>query len=205
MNKLDPRVDAKKETTGSSTLPTHQSGLTGSSAHTSDPSHHGTTGHHTGRDAAVAGGIGGAAYEAGKHHHNDQSLGDPSHSSITGDTSTRTTAGPHSSNMANRADPLVDSDRSKDHYYGRDAAVAGGVGTAAYGADKHHHDKNLEKREHKHEKELEKEAKKEHKQELKHEKELEKEAKKEHKDSKGGLLSFLRKFPPIPSQTFQTY
>ncbi|KAK6610916.1 cell surface protein [Botrytis cinerea] len=81
--------------------------------------------HHYGRDAAVAGAVGGAAYEANKHHHN----------------SANTTAGPHSSNLENKVDPRVDSDLSKqhDHHYGRDAALAGGAGTAAYGADKHHH------------------------------------------------------------------
>ncbi|TGO80789.1 hypothetical protein BELL_0001g00510 [Botrytis elliptica] len=80
--------------------------------------------HHYGRDAAVAGAVGGAAYEANKHHHN----------------SANTTAGPHSSNIENKVDPRVDSDRSREqHHYGRDAALAGGAGTAAYEADKHHH------------------------------------------------------------------
>ncbi|KAA8572684.1 hypothetical protein MFRU_003g01620 [Monilinia fructicola] len=79
--------------------------------------------HHYGRDAAVAGGLGGAAYEANKHHHN-----------------TNTTSGPHSSNLENKVDPRVDSDRSRDqHHYGRDAALAGGAATAGYEADKHHH------------------------------------------------------------------
>ncbi|KAH0348410.1 hypothetical protein KCU81_g3304, partial [Aureobasidium melanogenum] len=55
----------------------------------------------------------------------------------------RTTAGPHQSDMMNRADPRVDSDLSKqnEHHYGRDAAVAGGLGTAGAGAyeyGKHH-------------------------------------------------------------------
>lgn len=53
-----------------------------------------------------------------------------------------TTSGPHQSDLANRADPRVDSDRSNQHHYGRDAALAGGAGTAAaYGAEHHgHHD-----------------------------------------------------------------
>jgi len=80
-------------------------------------------------------------------------------------TGTTTTTGPHSSNLANKADPSVDSDRSKDHHYGRDAAVAGGVGGAAYEADKHHkHGVTEEKHDHK-----------------------------DRKDSKGGLLSFLHR------------
>ncbi|KAB8300047.1 hypothetical protein EYC80_000285 [Monilinia laxa] len=80
--------------------------------------------HHYGRDAAVAGGLGGTAYEANKHHHN----------------SANTASGPHSSNLENKVDPRVDSDRSRDqHHYGRDAALAGGAATAAYEADKHRH------------------------------------------------------------------
>ncbi|PQE08402.1 cell surface protein [Rutstroemia sp. NJR-2017a BBW] len=82
--------------------------------------------HHYGRDAAVAGGVGAAGYEANKHlGHNDST------------THSNTTAGPHDSNLANKADPRVDSDRSKDHHYGRDAALAGGAGGAAYEANKH--------------------------------------------------------------------
>lgn len=55
----------------------------------------------------------------------------------------RTTAGPHQSDMMNRADPRVDSDFSKqnEHHYGRDAAVAGGLGATGAGAyeyGKHH-------------------------------------------------------------------
>jgi len=90
-------------------------------------------------------------------------------------TGNNTTTGPHSSNLAH----TTNTDRSKDHHYGKDAAVAGGVGGAAYEADKHHkHDKDLTV--------AEKEQKREHKHELKEEK-------REHKESKGGLLSFLRK------------
>lgn len=77
--------------------------------------------HHYGRDAAIAGGAGGAAYEANKHH------------------GSNTTAGPHSSNIENKIDPRVDSDRSRDgHHYGRDAALAGGAAGTAYEVDKHH-------------------------------------------------------------------
>lgn len=90
-------------------------------------------------------------------------------------TGNTTATGPHSSNLAH----TTDADRSKDHHYGKDAAVAGGVGGAAYEADKHHkHDKDLTA--------AEREQKREHKHELKEEK-------REHKESKGGLLSFLRK------------
>ncbi|CAD6439819.1 7eab8180-50c8-4b7c-9188-b8c7d34415db [Sclerotinia trifoliorum] len=96
-NKVDPRVD-------------------------SDPSNEHN--HHYGRDTTVAGGLGGAAYEANKHHHN----------------SANTTTGPHSSNLENKVDPRVNSDNSREgHHYGRDAALAGGAATTAYEADKHHH------------------------------------------------------------------
>lgn len=59
-----------------------------------------------------------------------------------------TTAGPHNSDTLNRADPRVDSDLSKEssqHHYGRDAAVAGGVGAGgagAYAAAQHQGEKN---------------------------------------------------------------
>ncbi|ESZ93464.1 BcPIO4 [Sclerotinia borealis F-4128] len=80
--------------------------------------------HHYGRDAVVAGGVGGAAYETNKLHHNSAS----------------TTAGPHSSNLENKVDPRVDSNRSREqHQYGRDASLGGGAGTATYEADRHHH------------------------------------------------------------------
>ncbi|KAF7874902.1 hypothetical protein EAF04_002076 [Stromatinia cepivora] len=85
--------------------------------------------HHYGRDTAVVGGLGGAAYEANKHHHNNANT-----------ATTNTTTGPHSSNLENKVDPRVDSDRSKEgHHYGRDTALAGGAAATAYEADKHHH------------------------------------------------------------------
>jgi hypothetical protein len=86
--------------------------------------------HHLGRDTAVAGGVGGAAYEAEKHHHNQQNLGGPGHSAIAG--------GPTTSHTAGGAQSSELPDHSRDHHYGRDAAVAGGVGGAAYEAEKYH-------------------------------------------------------------------
>merc|ERR1712000_390075 len=84
-----------------------------------------------------------------------------------------TTQDPYSTSSTQRSavDPAMD--RSKDHHYGRDAAVAGGaagVGGAAYEADKHHREKELAK--------AEKEAEKEDK---------------HHEKKKGGLLSFLHR------------
>jgi hypothetical protein len=101
--------------------------------------------HHYGRDAAVAGGVGGAAYETNKHLHssgtrNPNELGEPNASAITGQPSTTTQA--QSSNIETKADPTAQSSSSKDHHYGRDAAVAGGVGGAAYEANKHLHSNN---------------------------------------------------------------
>lgn len=113
--------------------------------------------HHTGRDAALAGGAGAAglgAYEANRGHNNDTrdlpTRGLQSGSSAG--TESSSTVGPHSSNLANRADPRVDSDLSRQqpgqqHHYGRDAALVGGagaLGTGAYEADRHHHNNNLD-------------------------------------------------------------
>ncbi|KAL9605581.1 MAG: hypothetical protein Q9179_001239 [Wetmoreana sp. 5 TL-2023] len=109
--------------------------------------------HHPGRDAAVSAGLG--ATGAGVY---EASRGTPSSSTAHQGT---TTTGPHSSDLMNKMDPRVDSDRSKelgtttapgtigattgttstterttgrDHHHGRDAALAGagaGVGGAA--------------------------------------------------------------------------
>ena len=87
------------------------------------------TGHHDqhlGRDTALGAGVGGAAYEAEKHHHNKQDL-----TSTTGITSSQ--------------DP--------QHHYGRDAALGAGVAGAGYEADKHHQDEEAKKLEHEREKE----------------------------------------------------
>jgi hypothetical protein len=130
---------------------------------------------------SVLGAAGYGAHEYSQKHGHD---GTPS-------TAT-TTAGPHSSDLANKADPTVDSDRSKekDHHYGRDAAIAGGVGGASYAADKHHdNEKDLKRAEKEHEKEV-KHAEKQHEKDVK---QAEKDAKKDEKrEHKGDLLSFLR-------------
>merc|ERR1712230_202364 len=159
-----------------------------------DPTSDHSKDHHYGRDAAVAGGVGTAAYAAGRHHNQSEST-DPSrvHGAST------TTQDPYSTSSTQRSadDPAMD--RSKDHHYGRDAAVAGGaagVGGAAYEADKHHREKELAKaqkeaeKEHKHDM---KQAEKDHKHDVKR---AEKHAEKEHKHhekKKGGLLSFLHR------------
>ncbi|OJD30124.1 dehydrin-like protein 3 [Diplodia corticola] len=59
-----------------------------------------------------------------------------------------TTVGPHQSDTLNRMDRKVDSDPSSEanqHHYGRDAAIAGGLGAGAagaYAASQHQHEKN---------------------------------------------------------------
>ncbi|KAL3424510.1 hypothetical protein PVAG01_03791 [Phlyctema vagabunda] len=125
LNKLDPRVHSKEPADSSSHSGTHDS--------------------HTGRNAAGVGavGAGAGAYAADKHH-DKHNVNQPGHSTTTGTTGhSTTTAGPHSSNVANKADPSVDSDRSKDHHYGRDAAGVGAVGAGAHAADKHHDKHNV--------------------------------------------------------------
>ncbi|KAI9760468.1 MAG: hypothetical protein M4579_001662 [Chaenotheca gracillima] len=162
-NKADPRVDSdRSRTTGATDQKDH----------------------HYGRDAAVVGGagaVGTGAYEAERRHGAQQPT-----SSTTGTRGATTTAGPYDSNVANKADPRVDSDRSrttgttdqqKDHHYGRDAAVVGGAGAAAAGADYELNQKEQEK----HAKELEKEQKQHAKEAEKQHKHDQKEADKQHK------------------------
>ena len=90
--------------------------------------------HHYGRDAAVAGGVGAAgagAYEASKH--TDGSSRDP-----------QTTGIGHDIQQPSQASNTV-SPQQPQHHYGRDAALAGGVGAVgagAYEADKHIDDSN---------------------------------------------------------------
>ena len=131
---VDPRV-------GGSARPTETA--TGSTP--AEPATKPTTDHHYGRDAGVAGAGAGAVGLAGYEYEKNKQ---PS----------STTAGPHSSDVANRADPRVDSDRDgsravgagttptttttttttqpqTQHHYGRDAGLAGaGAGAAGVGA-----------------------------------------------------------------------
>lgn len=80
---------------------------TGTYGDTSNPSH-------LGRDAAIGAGALGAGTAA--HHHHDR----PQDGTYAG-----TTAGPHSSSLANKADPRVDSDLSRSRY---DPASTSGSG-----------------------------------------------------------------------------
>lgn len=171
LNKLDPRVKTSErdaQTSGNSGTSTS---TTGTQPHDSQ----------MGRDAALAGGVGTAGYEAEKHHrHNDSGVGgvtSPIQADRAGHSVTQPRRTEHDDPRGTTTHSNVGTDQHRDHHYGRDAAVAGGVGGAAYEADKHHkHDKDLSA--------AEKEQKKQHKHEVKEEK-------KEHKS--GGLFGFLRK------------
>ncbi|PVH89551.1 hypothetical protein DL98DRAFT_564875 [Cadophora sp. DSE1049] len=173
---------------------------------TMDPTTDRSKDHHYSRDAAVAGGVGTAAYAAGRHHNQGEST-DPSR--VHGASTTSQDPYSTSSTQRSTVDPTT-TDRSKDHHYGRDAAVAGGaagVGGAAYEADKHNREKELAKaqkaaeKEHKHDL---KQAEKDHKHDIKRaEKQAEKDHKKDVKEAekddkhqekkKGGFLSFLHR------------
>ncbi|EHK97833.1 hypothetical protein M7I_6416 [Glarea lozoyensis 74030] len=189
MHKITSKLSGHKnetDTHGSTTDSSHTgrnaalAGGAGAGAAAYDPS---TTGSHNyGRDAALAGGaagVGGAAYAAGRHHDGTSSTVDPTYGSHSGTTATN----PYGSTTHSTTDPTRNT--TSDHHYGRDAAVAGGAvgaGGAAYEADEHHKQKELEKAMQKHnihdEKEMNKDLKKQHKHD---EKEYEKELKKQHK------------------------
>jgi len=189
-SRIDPRVDANPVTNTmdySSNVPDRTVGSEASSEQKT---------HHLGRDTAAAGAVGGAAYEAEKHHRKNETnepntTANPSHPTTTGQSTASSMAAPtgvnypipessgprdqiHSRDAATSVTaptgvnyPTPENNSREDHHYGRDAAIAGGVGGAAYEAEKHHkHDKDLTQ--------AERDAKKEHKHEVK-------EAKKEHK------------------------
>lgn len=131
LNKLDPRV---KNTSGAAVGDSNV-GYTASDPNTSNYntqlSHQGDR--HLGRDAAIAGGVGGAGYEAEKHHHRKNDSGV---AGVIPTTNNTTTSDARSSNLANREDPMVDSGNSKHHHLGRDAAI--GAGGAGLAEEEHH-------------------------------------------------------------------
>jgi hypothetical protein len=97
-NRLDPAVNTSA-TTGLEDAHQH-SERHGGGGEAADKQHH------LGRDAAVAGGVGTAAYEADKHHHQHQS-------------------------QVNDPNTLTSDNTSSSHHYGRDAGLgAGTVGAA---------------------------------------------------------------------------
>jgi len=126
-NKLDPRVDSDLSNQHGTT--NHHYGRDaavgagavglGEHEHRKHEGHTGTHDHHYGRDAAVGAG----AIGLGEHEHHKHE-GRTTH----GTTGHTTTAGPHSSNLANKLDPRVDSDRSNQY-----GTIGAGVGsTGAY-------------------------------------------------------------------------
>jgi hypothetical protein len=116
MNKLDPRVDAQP----SSAYPTQIGSKNTDSS---------KDGHHLGRDAAVAGGAGGAAYEY-EHHKHDKDL----------------TQAERDAKKQHKHDLKEEKKHHHDEksHLGRDTAVAGGAGGAAYEAEKHHKHKDID-------------------------------------------------------------
>ncbi|CAI7578160.1 unnamed protein product [Penicillium discolor] len=99
-NKLDPRVDSDRDNRA------RHEGLTGASTGAGLGSTHGTS-HGTSGVTGTGAGLGsthGTTTATGPH---SSTLGTGTTHSTTGSTN----AGPHSSNIANKADPRVDSDR----------------------------------------------------------------------------------------------
>ncbi|KAI6711463.1 hypothetical protein JHW43_006019 [Diplocarpon mali] len=153
--------------------------------------------HHFERDAVVAGGVGTAAHVVGNHSSSVSGVDDPSR---VGQQGPSTVGGPqHAPGTAtthhSAADPTAD--RSKDHRYGRDAVVAGGVGGVAYEVNEHSNEKNIARaqkeaeKEHRHEVEA---VEKQHKHaEKQAEKDLEHAEKHNEKEKKHGFLSFLHR------------
>ncbi|KAI9051364.1 hypothetical protein LZ554_004411 [Drepanopeziza brunnea f. sp. 'monogermtubi'] len=144
-----------------------------------------SSGNHYGRDAAVAGGVGTAAYAATQQH-GSSGARDPAATQLDQPSTWAESGVPYSTTSTNQSGLTTHTsaneatiDNSKDHHYGRDAAVAGGVagaGAGAYEADRYSHEKDLEK--------AQREAEKEHKafkQAEKDYKHAEKQAEKDHK------------------------
>jgi hypothetical protein len=76
-----------------------------------------------------------ASKTVGKHSSNLMNVLDPTVLPDPSKQKDHTTTGPHKSDTLNRMDPKVDEKAGqKDHHYGRDAAIVGGVGAAGYGA-----------------------------------------------------------------------
>jgi len=118
---------SKQQGSANTGLGSGRSGL----GNTMDPTTGTARDHHLGRDATLAAGAGGLAYEAERHH------GKPTQSSnIT--SNTRNPAGYDQAGSllaGSGQQPLT----GQDHHYGRDAGLGAGAGGLAYEAEKHHH------------------------------------------------------------------
>lgn len=142
----------KTDTTHSGTSTTHTSGVTGN--HNTSSALSGSTNHGP-HDSNVANKAdpridsdrdGRAAHSTGLGSSNTHSTGLGSNTHSTGVGSTNTTAGPHSSNMANKADPRVDSDLDGSnrhtgtgvtgtHSTGLGSSTTHNTSTGAYGSN----------------------------------------------------------------------
>ena len=95
-------------------------------------------GNHSGRDAGLGAGAGGLAHGAERHH------GQPSQATHipTGSTGSAHPTIADRSAYDQAGSRIAGSSQqpatTKDHHYGRDAALGAGVGGAAYEAEKHH-------------------------------------------------------------------
>ncbi len=94
--------------------------------------------HYLGRDAGLGAGAGGLAYEAERHH------GQPTQShNIPSDTTGNAYDGDRGPSGYDQAGSRMAGSSqqpatTKDHHYGRDAALGAGAGGLAYEAEKHH-------------------------------------------------------------------
>lgn len=119
-NKADPRVDSDRDGSNRHTTGTHTG--TGHNNLT------GTTGHST---------VSGVTSGRTDHTHVPAAHGTPSGAPYGTPTHGNTTAGPHDSNLANKADPRVDSDRDGSNLHsgtGHSSTTHGTHGTSGLGS-----------------------------------------------------------------------
>lgn len=144
LNKADPRVDSDNSKAYGSSTHNTSSGL-GSSTHHNTGAGFGTTGATTGPHPTDTGNALDPRVDSDRSGYTGSNttsgLGNTSSgygSSTTGTTSygSNTTSGPHSSNLANKADPRVDSDNSKayDSHNTTSGLGPSGTTTGAYGS-----------------------------------------------------------------------
>ena len=168
MNKLDPRVhsgkDKSKTVEDAPVSSDTSTGVPPSGTTSSTTGAAGAHEDHRSRDAAIAGtGAGlGAGAGAGAYESRKQSA--RTEPTATSASTVPSAAGPHSSDVADQADPKVHSDHSAahgtQHHTGRDTAIVGGTAAAGGATAVHEHDKHAaEKAEKEHLKESEKEQK----------------------------------------------
>jgi len=139
-NKMDPRVDSDRDGSGNMGAAAY-----GPGAH-QNTSGFGSTGVGSGSnnygphdsnlankvdprvdsDRDGSGNMGAAAYGPGSHQHSGAAGGHTT--GLTGSGPAATTAGPHSSNLANKLDPRVDSDRDGSRTVGSGGPVGGNTG-----------------------------------------------------------------------------